>query len=165
MRLLFDGCTLLRASGQRDPSNWCVSKNLKINFAVWVCCKLDYADSPCIGYIQLLKAMTGSFDSEFEPILVQIDRSSDEVSETIRLVEATLSTGERHDQRAERQEAQNHRLETIIHRKERMKVEADRMAHKQLERQSEFHSVELISFACHGLTRLERYRNPSSIQA
>ena len=81
--------------------------------------------------------MTGSFDSEFDSILTQINRSSDEVKETIRLVEAKLSISERQDQRLERDEALKHRLESIIHRKDRMKAEAERLAQKQLERRSE----------------------------
>jgi hypothetical protein len=79
----------------------------------------------------------GSFDSEFDSVLTQIDRSSDEVKETIRLVEAKLNISERRDQRSERDEASRYRLETIIHRKERKNAEADRLAQKQLERRSE----------------------------
>jgi hypothetical protein len=93
------------------------------------------------GYIQLLKAVTGSFNTEFEPLLIQINSSSDEVNETIRLVEAKLSTSERQGQRLERDEAQKHRLETIVHRKERSKAEADRAAQKQLEPQSKSSSI------------------------
>ena len=80
--------------------------------------------------------MTGSFSLDFEDILVQINRSSDEANETIRLVEAKLSSSERQDQRSERDEARKHRFDTIVHRKERVKAEADRSAQKQLERRS-----------------------------
>lgn len=82
--------------------------------------------------------MTGSFNSEFESVLIQIDKSSSEVNETIRLVEAKLSVTERQDQRSERDEAQRHRLGSIVHRKERELAEANRLAQKQLERQSEY---------------------------
>jgi hypothetical protein len=80
--------------------------------------------------------MTGSFNSEFEPLLIQINSSSNEVNETIRLVEAKLSTSERKYQRSERDEAQKYRLESSIHRQERLKIEAARSEQMQLERWS-----------------------------
>lgn len=79
--------------------------------------------------------MAGSFNSEFGPILSQVDKSSNEVNETIRLVEAKLGTAERHDQRSERDEAHKFRLESIADRKKREVTKADRMVQKQLERQ------------------------------
>jgi hypothetical protein len=81
--------------------------------------------------------VTGSFNTEFQYILDQIDSASDEVNETIRLAEAKLGTTERQSQRSERDEAQKYRLETMIHHKERLKAEADQSAQKQLELQSE----------------------------
>lgn len=69
--------------------------------------------------------------------MMQIEQSSEEVKETIHLVEATLDTGERQDQRKEREAAEKYRLSSIIYRKERQKDEANRLAQKQLEKRSE----------------------------
>ncbi|KAH0168500.1 hypothetical protein KCU67_g3455, partial [Aureobasidium melanogenum] len=102
-----------------------VSSNAHIAALVWGSVKL---------VLQLLKSVTSSFNSDFDTIIMQIEQSSEEVKETIHLVEATLDTGERQDQRKEREAAEKYRLSSIIYRKERQKDEADRLAQKQLEK-------------------------------
>lgn len=94
--------------------------------------------------MQLLKAVTSSFNSEFDPIIVRIDQASEEVHATIRLAEAKLSTAERQVQRTEREEAQKFRLSSVTYRKEREKIETDRVAQMQLEKRSEFRILKLI---------------------
>lgn len=108
--------------------------------------KFTCTDHNFTGYIQLLKAVTGSFNSEFEPIIIQINQSSDEVNETIRLVEARLNT-------THRDEAQKNIFETMIYRKERVKAEANRLAQDQLERRSEFWTIE-SAFSCAKLLKM-----------
>ncbi|KAG9563865.1 hypothetical protein KCU71_g6443, partial [Aureobasidium melanogenum] len=98
------------------------------------CCEQAVMMLRRTGYIQLLKSVTSSFNSDFDTIMMQIEQSSEEVKETIHLVEATLDTGERQDQRKEREAAEKYRLSSIIYRKERQKDEANRLAQKQLEK-------------------------------
>ncbi|KAG9757954.1 hypothetical protein KCU73_g4151, partial [Aureobasidium melanogenum] len=114
-----------------------VSSNPHIAALVWASVKLVLQAIKVLrrtAHMQLLKAMTGSFSSEFAVIMVQIDQSSKEVKETIRLAEAKLSTTERQHQRAEREAAEKHRLSSMIYRKEREKFEADRVKQMQLEK-------------------------------
>jgi len=106
--------------------------------------------------MQLLKAVTGSFNSDFEPVVVQINQSSDEVNEMIRLVEARLNT-------THRDAVQKRILETIIYRKERVKAETNRMAQDQLELRRKFKIVGSPFSGTSLITML--HRNPSSIQA
>lgn len=88
--------------------------------------------------------MTSSFNSDFDHIRTQIDQLSKEVKETIRLAEAKLSTAERQDQRTERKAAEQYRLSSILYRKEREKIEADRLAQTQLEQRSKSSTSKLF---------------------
>lgn len=102
------------------------------------------ADCSWPGYAQLLRAVTGSFSSEFEPLLSRINFCSDEVDQAIRLAEANLNNFERQLQSSERDAAERHRLSTILHRKEQAKVEADRITQMQLERRRKLFSPSFV---------------------
>lgn len=84
--------------------------------------------------------------------MMQINQTSKEVKEAIRLAEAKLSTAERQDQRTEREAAEKHRLSSMLYRK----AEADRVAQMQLEKRSQSSDFELKLF--NGLnTYLQEY--------
>lgn len=91
-----------------------------------------------LGYVQLIKAVTGSFDSDFEPLLIQVNDSRKDVNEAIRLAEAKVSSSERQLQAAAREAAEKRWNSEITHRKERAKAEAERLAQKQLDRHREY---------------------------
>lgn len=69
--------------------------------------------------------------------MMQIHQASQEVDATIRLAEAKLTKTEREVQHTEREAAERFRLSSMLYRKERERIEADRMAQMQLEKHSE----------------------------
>ncbi|THX33193.1 hypothetical protein D6D12_01670 [Aureobasidium pullulans] len=87
------------------------------------------------GYTQLLRAVTGSFTSDFEPLLLQINQTSEEVDEAIHLAEAKLNHNERQLQTLERQSNEKYRRITFANSRQREKSEAHMAAQMQLDRQ------------------------------
>ncbi|THX20504.1 hypothetical protein D6D17_00616 [Aureobasidium pullulans] len=98
------------------------------------CCEQAIIVTRRSGYMQLIKAVTGSFESDFGHLLTQVRNSSEEVNEAIRLAEAKLGHRERQLQDSERGAAERYRLGGIMHRQQWAKAEAERLEHMQLER-------------------------------
>ncbi|KAH0170918.1 hypothetical protein KCU67_g2421, partial [Aureobasidium melanogenum] len=97
-------------------------------------------NTPTGGYTQVIKALSGSYRSEFDSLLNQVDKASDEVKEAIHMAEADLGSTERQLQQSERAAAGQYRLDAMAYHRQQENAEAQRTTQTQLDVQRIRHS-------------------------